>query len=539
MIGRRTCDERRPMSSFPDHLHTLLFPRAYPHPVRAVDLIETHISWVLLSGKFAYKVKRPVHYSFIDLRSPEQRRFLCNEEVRLNRRFAPELYLGVRAVRRRCGEARIGGSGRIIEHAVKMRRFPRSGQLDALLGSRRIAPAELESFGGELAAMHARLPVAEAGEEWGRPAAQLEGIRRNAAECVRAAGAIGDAGPLRALQGRLEAWADTALRLLERRFADGRVRECHGDLHAGNIVRLGARLRPFDCLEFDPALRWIDVADELSFLLADLDARQRPLHAQAFLGGYLTVSGDYQACLLLPVFRAHRALVRAKVMALSASAESARAAIGEARRWHERYLRCAERALAPPPPRLVLMSGLSGSGKTSLARRLAPVLGAVHVRSDIERKRLVGLAPLTRSASAVGQGLYGGEVTTAVYERLAECAADSLAGGYTTIVDATFGIAAERARFRALARRLGLPICMVHCHAPEKVLERRILERSRRADDPSEADFEVLHWQEAHFTPPLPHEADAVLDAVQLPAKELAHRISAAGASGQSRSPSR
>ena len=515
------------MSSFPDQLHALLYPRAYPHAVRAVDLIETHISWVLLAGKFAYKVKRPVHYPFIDLRAPEQRRLLCHEEVRLNRRFAPELYLGVRAIRRRRGEAGIGGSGRIVEHAVKMRQFPRSQELDALLGARRIEPAELEAFGGELAGVHERLPVAQAAQEWGRGAAQIAGIRRNAAECVRAAEALGGAAPLSALQRRLETWSDTALPLLERRFAAGRVRECHGDLHAGNIVRLGARLRPFDCLEFDPALRWIDVADEVSFLLADLDARQRPLHAQAFLGGYLSISGDYEACLLLPVFRAHRALVRAKVMALAATAAgAARAAASEARRWHERYVECAQRALSSQPPRLVLMSGLSGSGKTWLAQRLAPMLGAVHLRSDIERKRLVGLAPRARTASALAEGLYGREMTAAVYERLIECAADALAGGYTTIVDATFGVPAQRARCRALAAQLGLRICIVNCHAPERVLERRILERSRRADDPSEAGLEVLHWQEAHFTPPAPHEADAVLDAARLSVAELAREIS-------------
>src|SRR5215472_18999017 len=153
MIARHTCDERRVMTSIPDRLHALLYPRAYPHAVRAVDLIETHISWVLLTGRFAYKVKRPVHYPFIDLRAPEQRRLLCHEEVRLNRRFAPELYLGVSAIRRRRGEARIVGSGHIIEHAVKMRQFPRSHELDALLGARRIVPLELQAFGGEHAGM--------------------------------------------------------------------------------------------------------------------------------------------------------------------------------------------------------------------------------------------------------------------------------------------------------------------------------------------------------------------------------------------------
>jgi aminoglycoside phosphotransferase family enzyme/predicted kinase len=515
------------MSSFPDHLHALLYARAYPHPVRAVDLVETHISWVLLTGRFAYKIKRPVHYSFIDLRRASQRRQLCHEEVRLNRRFAPELYLGVRAIRRRRGEARIGGSGRIIEHAVRMRQFARAQELDALLETRRIEPSELEAFGGDLASVHERLPVAQPRQKWGRAAMQAAGIRHNAAECVRAAEALGDTTELRALQANLEAWTDAALPLLERRFAAGRVRECHGDLHAGNIVRCGARLQPFDCLEFDPALRWIDVVDEVSFLLVDLEARQRPSHAQAFLGGYLSVSGDYQACLLAPVFRAHRALVRAKIMALTALAsEAGRVARRTARLCHERYVEYARRALAPQRPMLVLMCGLSGSGKTWLAQRLAPALRAVHLRSDIERKRLAGLAPLARSASAVAQGLYAREMTVAVYDRLTECATDALAGGYTTIVDATFAAAGDRARFRALAAQLGLDLQIIYCHAPRGVLESRIRQRGRRSRDPSEADLEVLHWQERHFTPPAAHEANAIFDAAQLAPAELVRRIS-------------
>jgi uncharacterized protein len=516
------------MSSFPDYLHALLYPRAYPHPVRAVDLVETHISWVLLTGRFAYKIKRPVHYAFIDLRRAAQRRQLCHEEVRLNRRFAPELYLGVRAIRRRGGEARIGGAGRIIEHAVRMRQFPRAHELDALLAARRIEPAELEALGADLARVHERLPVAHARQKWGRPALQAAAIRHNAAECVRAAAALGHTADLRPLTASLTAWTAAALPLLERRFAAGRVRECHGDLHAGNLVRWGARLLPFDCLEFDPALRWIDVADEVSFLLADLDARQRPLHAQAFLGGYLTASGDYQACLLSPVFRAHRALVRAKIMALTAVAGGTpHAARRSARNSYERYLECAGRALAPQRPKLVLMCGLSGSGKTWLARLLAPPLEAVHLRSDIERKRLAGLAPLARSASAVARGLYARGVTAAVYAQLAECAADTLAGGYTTLVDATFATAGDRARFRALAARLGLDLQIVYCHAPPRVLESRIRRRGRRVDDPSEADVEVLHWQERHFTPPAAHEADALLDAGRIAPAELVRRIGA------------
>jgi len=521
------------MSSFPDHLHALLYPRAYPHPVRAVDLIETHISWVLLTGRFAYKIKRPVRYAFVDLRSAEQRRVLCHEELRLNRRFAAELYLDVRAIRHRRGEARIGGSGRIVEHAVRMRQFPRSQELDSLLQAQRIEPAELAAFGAELAGLHARLPVARGGQAWGKPAAQIAAIKRNAAECLRATAAPGDIKALRAVQLRLGAWADAACPLLAHRFAARRVRECHGDLHAGNIVRRGTRLLAFDCLEFDPALRWIDVADEVSFLLADLDARQRPLHGHAFLAGYLSASGDYQACLLMPLFKAHRALVRAKVMALTAAAhDTARGAAREAQRAFGGYLECAQRALAPQRPVLVLMSGLSGSGKTWLAQRLAPPLRAIHLRSDIERKRLAGLRPAARSGSALAHGIYARAMTTAVYDRLADFAADTIAGGYSTIVDATFARAEERTRFRALGASLQVNLCIVYCHAAQKVLRQRIVERGRAGKDPSEADLEVLRWQETHFVPPAPQEANLVLDAAKLTVAELIRRIAAAAAKG-------
>ena len=526
------------MSPLPQQLQALLYPRAYPHAVRAVHLLETHISWVLLTGRIAYKVKRPVHYPFIDLRSSAQRRRLCHEEVRLNRRFAPELYLGACTVRLRHGEARIGGSGRIIEYAVRMRQFPRSQELATLLEERRIEPVELEHFGLELARLHARLPAARARQRWGQPAAQLSAMRRNARESVRAAQALGKpaAAAVRAVQTRLERWIGAARPLLEQRFAAGHVRECHGDLHAGNIVRHGPRLTPFDCLEFDPALRWIDVADEVSFLLMDLEARARPLHAQAFLGGYLSASGDYQSCLLLPLFRAHRALVRAKVMALEAAASGTTGiAARKARRAHERYVECAQQALAMQRPKLVLMSGLPGSGKTWMAQRLAPALHAVHLRSDIERKRLAGLPALARSNSALGKGLYARTATRAVYDRLAQCAADALAGGCTTIVDATFGISTDRARFRALAAALGVDTWIVYCHAARKTLEARIQARGERANDPSEADIQVLDWQETHFTPPAPREGATVLDAARLAPRTIVSRISGHNPAGTPR----
>jgi uncharacterized protein len=493
------------MSAFPEQLRALLYPRAYPHPVRAVELIETHISWVLLTGEFAYKIKRPVRYSFVDLRSSKRRAFLCHEEVRLNRRFAPKLYLDVCPVTWLDGEARVEGSGAVIEHAVRLQQFERKDELDQLLAVHRIEPAELQVFGGELARIHARLPVPQPAQCWGRPLALRAVILDNAAACASAGESFGAAATVRTMQQDLEASLDAAMPKLSGRFAGGRVRECHGDLHARNIVRYDTRLLAFDCLEFDVALRWTDIADEIAFLLADLDARQRPLHAQGFLAGYLEESGDYQACALLPLFKAHRALVRAKIAALSRNDANAR-------QQFEAYLHCARRSLVPKQPILILIAGLSGSGKTWLAQRLTSRLLGIHLRSDVERRRMAGLSGTERSNSAVAEGLYSPEMTVGVYRRLAQSAQDTLAGGYATIIDATFSRRTDRAHFHELSIRLGVKVCIVHCHAPRDVLQARIVERRQRSDDPSEADLAVLNWQELHFEPIQPQEEFTVFE---------------------------
>ena len=535
------------MSAFPNQLQALLRPQAYPHPVGAVELIETHISWVLLTGEFAYKIKRPVRYPFVDLRSSERRAFLCHEEVRLNRRFAPELYLDVWPIALQAGEACLGGEGAVIEHAVRMRQFAREDELDRLLAAGRIEPAALESFGSELARIHARLPAAEPAQLWGRPDALQALILDNAEQCARSGDALGEGVAVRALQAPLATTLERTAQRLSERFASGRVRECHGDLHARNIVCFEGRLRAFDCLEFEPALRWLDLADEIAFLLADLEARQRPLHAWAFLNGYLGESGDYEACALLPLFKAHRALVRAKVAALVALQAGAANASGaeaqepdasnarstDTQREYRAYVECARRSLECTRPTLVLMSGLSGSGKTWLAGHLAPRLRAVHLRSDIERKRMAGLPTSARADAVVAEALYMRKITAAVYARLEQSAADILAAGYGAIVDATFARRADRSRFRELAVRLGVRLCMVHCQASQEVLQARILERGRRGDDASDAGLSVLAWQQRHFEPVEPQEGFRLFDIVTTEAgavERLVGQIAAAAA---------
>lgn len=499
-----------------------------PHPVEvAVTLVETHISWILLTGTFAYKIKRPVCFPFIDLRSLERRAFLCHEELRLNRRFAADLYLDVCPITVTDGAACIGGRGQPIEYAVKMHQFRRDEELDNLLAQASIAPVELADFGYDVASVHAGLPVAASPSSWGDPQAVRATITKNFEECTQASVVFDGASEVRSLHSELGCHLEVAAPWMADRREDGRVRECHGDLHVANIVRRQSRLVAFDCMEFEPAFRWIDVADEVAFLLADLDARGHPQHERAFLAGYLARSGDYKACRLLPLYKAHRALVRAKVTALSHVGESAASPDDNGRSLHRTYVECAARVLARRHPVLLLMSGLSGSGKSWLAERLAPTLGAVHVRSDVERKRLAGLKEHERSDSTAGEGIYSRDFTRRVYDHLATAAEAVLAGGYTSIIDATFARRDDRSVFRTLAHRLDVTACLIQCRAPRDVLVSRIVERDFQGNDASDADVAILDWQKEHWEPVGADEQWSLLsvDTTQIDLDDLGRRI--------------
>jgi len=487
-------------AELPPRLRGLLSPAAYPHPVGAIELIQTHISWVLLTGSFAYKVKRPVRYAFIDLLSPERREFLCREELRLNRRFAPQLYLEVCPITAPVGAARIGGAGEAIEYAVKMRQFPREQELDRLLEAGGVAPQEFERFGGEIAAIHAQLPTADGGSPWGTSERVRELVLVNLTQCAQAAAAFDAAARVEALRAPLEAQLGALSECMAARRTAGRVRECHGDLHARNIVRQDNQLLAFDCIEYEAAFRWIDVADEIAFLLSDLSARGCRDEARAFLAGYLAASGDYQACRLQPLYQAHRGLVRAKVVALQATSSSELETTALMPEW-SRLISFAAAVLVPRHPRMYLTCGASGAGKTWFASRLAPPLGALHVRSDVERKRAAGLEPTKRAGAQPGAGLYTAGITAATYTRLLQAAEDILAGGWDVIVDATFGLREERERFVERARSLGISCILIVCEAPISVMRARIAARARAAEDPSDADEAVLDWQLAHQEP--------------------------------------
>lgn len=565
--------DSRPPPSLPEALRGLLRPSAYPHAVERVDLIATHMSWVLLTGEFAYKVKRPVRFAFADFSSPVHRAELCAEEIRLNRRFAPGLYLGVVAVREdESGQARIGGTGPMLESAVQMRQFDRRDELDQRVAAGTVGAAEFAAFGTALAAIHAALPPllpppqqdphqdprqdpqqpphrARQPTALPQPLPQTAPtahiLRRNYAELLRLASATRGAdqalptAALRALRHALARALRTARPALAARTAAGAIRECHGDLHLANLVLLDGRITAFDALEFEPAFRRIDVADEVAFLCADLLGHDAPQLARAFLEAYVEASGDHRLFEVLDLYLAHRALVRAKIMAirLTAASTGEGAADPAALARFKAYVDIAARALrAPgerPPPRLVLMHGLSGSGKTWLARQVAARLGAIHLRSDVERKRLGGLAPLDPSGSAPGAGLYGAAASQRTYARLATLARTVLGSGRSVVCDAAFLERRSRDVLRDTASDSGATVTLVRCHAPTEELRRRLRARRAAGSDPSEADESILDWQLLHAEPLQPDELAAAvvdIDTTRADAVDAACRAIAANA---------
>lgn len=495
--------------ALPEHLQHLLSPDAYPHPVSTVEVVETHVSWVLLTGSFAYKIKRPVRYDFVDMRFVESRMWLCEEEMRLNQRFSPRLYLGVAMIRRDAGRATLRGEGEPIEPCVRMVQFDRGNELDRLLDAGRMAGGTLRGFGAGLSGIHDRLPVADPGTGFGAPERVPALIGENLRQCAEASRHFGMQDAVGGLATPLASRAEALLPLMQDRFRAGFVRECHGDLHAANIVWHEGGLVPFDCMEFQPAFRWIDVAQEIAFLCADLEARGFRSAAHEFLAGYLDAGGDFQSLGLLDLFQAHQALVRAKVVALSAAA----CGLPERQSALERfgsYLSAARRALEPRRPRLILMQGPSGSGKSWLAARIAAATGGIHLRSDLERNR--GIARGSHGATAPGEGRYAPSAVSEVYARLVRAAREVLGAGRLAIVDATFGRRADRTRFQALAVECGAPLRVIRCTAAEAVLKERIRARLEGGSDPSEADLQVLEWQQRHHEPIDPDEGLEVID---------------------------
>lgn len=474
-----------------------------------VALQETHISWVLLTEHLAYKLKKPVRLPFVDFSTLALRKHFCEEEVRLNRRLAPSLYLGVAPVFGTKQAPRIGDikeTGEPIDYAVCMQRFPSGALLSEWLEAGRLLPEHLDRLALRLADFHRDAPVAQPASPTDAANQVLQPVRK----VLKQLQADGDSPQLAALRDWVDAQALALRDAWSTRRSRSAVRECHGDLHLANAVLVGNEVTAFDCIEFDPALRWIDVMSDVAFLAMDLTAHGRNDLAFCFLDTYLQRSGDYPGVRVLRFYEVYRAFVRGLVGRIhSRSNDTTAAPAGPD------YLACAQRLIqtAGGSARLLITHGLSGSGKSTVARQLLALAGAIRLRSDVERKRLFGLAALQRSVEQAVD-IYTPEASQRTFDQLKEYARAALQAGYPVIVDAAFLRSAERRAFQALAAELRVPFAILHCRANEANLRQRVSARSSVGDDASEANVSVLEHQLTRHEPLDSDERAVVLEVI-------------------------
>lgn len=469
----------------------------FNHPVSAFKVIETHISYILLTGRYAYKFKKPVNLGFLDFSTLEKRKFYCEEEIRLNRRLAPGIYMDVVAITGDEHYPRFGGEGTVLEYAVKMVQFSEADEMERVLQQGRLRQRHIDSLAVSIAAFHLDIASTGTDTQYGSPELNRRYTMENFAHIrpvlkkERAYGKRLD---------KLEQWTIAELGRLDgvfkKRKQQGFVRECHGDLHVGNIAIHDGVPVIFDCIEFNPELHWIDTMSEVAFLIMDLDARGRGEFGRRFLNRYLELTGDYAGLAVLRFYLVYRALVRCKIACIRLGQPDLSRQGGVLELEHEhKYLDLADGYTRPTRPMLIITHGLSGSGKTTITGDLLEQLGAIRLRSDIERKRLPGTASAASGRVAPGQGIYSENRTVQTYRYLAGIAGDILAAGFPVIVDATFLRSRQREMFRHIAATGGYGFTILDFHASEDQLRERIKERLIKNQDASEADLEVLDYQ--------------------------------------------
>jgi aminoglycoside phosphotransferase family enzyme/predicted kinase len=498
-------------NALPPLIAGLLKPAAYPHAVVAPQLIETHISWVILAGEFAYKIKKPHDFGFLDFSSLAKRRHFCEEEIRLNARLAPDIYLAVVAISGSLEEPRLAphieAAGSVIEWAVKMRAFPADATLDR---EAEVSTEQIDAIAECIADFHAGIASAPASSIYGEPDKVVEPVAANFAQLHELLPFDRDS-QLQPLLDRLQTWSESEGQRLIQHFAarkaGGFIRECHGDLHLGNIAWVDDKPLIFDALEFNPALNHIDVINEIAFLGMDLRHRGRTDLAWRMLDGYLARTGDFAGLQALPYYQVYRAMVRAKVSAILAAEHPEHADFDACLS----YLQLADRLAHDRHPALLLMHGVSGSGKTWLSQHLLQQLGGIRLRSDVTRKRLFGLKPLQDSADVPG-GIYTPEASARTLATLLRDARGLLTAGFLVIVDATFIHRRWRAPFQALAVELRMAWWIVSLAAPSDVLQARIAQRLAQGTDASEAGLAVLESQLANVEPFDAAEATQVIN---------------------------
>ncbi|WP_235557259.1 bifunctional aminoglycoside phosphotransferase/ATP-binding protein [Methyloglobulus morosus] len=484
--------------SSPSLIKGLFEADAYPHETDAIRLIETHISWVLLTGQYAYKIKKPVNFGFLDFSTLDKRRHYCHEEIRLNRRLAKDWYLDVVPITGQHEHPKMDGTGIAIDYAIKMRQFPSPQTLRESAESGELKPDEIDQITRIIADFHNAIEKAEEQSPYGDSQDIKHWFDENFHHIQPL---LDDKQQLSQLEG-IAFWGNNEwLRksaLMQQRKQQGFIRECHGDLHLGNMALIGAKVVIFDCIEFNPSLRWIDVISEAAFLVMDLLHLGYDGYAYRFLNRYLQHTGDYQGLALLRYYLTYRALVRAKVTLLRKAQNSETSACEQILSDYTDFADLAERFTKTSPVMLIITHGFSGSGKSTYASQLAEKIGAIQIRSDIERKRLFGYSAHEATHSDIESGVYTQEAGQRTYRHLVGLAKTVVDAGFSVIIDAAFLKVEQRELFRKLADECRIKFSIIDFQASEETLCNRIKQRQL---NPSEATIAVLHQQQQAAQP--------------------------------------
>lgn len=492
--------------ALPGLIEALLNPNACAGRPRRVSLRQTHVSYLIFAGNFVYKIKKPVDFGFLDFTTLEKRLHFCEEEVRLNRRLAPDVYIGVEKITGRDGGYVFGGTGEAVEYAVKMKRLPEDGMLDVMLKRDAATPEMIERVARRIASFHGEARTDGHISGFG----SIETIKKNAGENFEQIEAFaGELIPERLLARIKEytlGFIRTNGRLLEKRIGEGFIRDCHGDLHCEH-VSITDGINIFDCIEFNERFRFSDVAADIAFLSMDLDYRNRNDLARVLDSAYFRATGDADGTKLMDFYRCYRACVRGKVECFKyredevGEAEKASSFINARNRFHLAGLYAA----GGFRPTLVAVRGLSGTGKTAVAMALADALGMVVISSDAVRKGLAGFLPHERRRAPFGEGIYTGEFTAKTYRTLIENGAAFLKSGRSVVLDATFSKAGYLYEARQAASALGAGFHVIECVAGDGIVRRRLLKRASqervKGGAASDADWEIYLRQKGAFEP--------------------------------------
>lgn len=481
-------------------LAALQNPAIYAHPVDNFQIIETHISWVLLTGPFAYKIKKPVNFGFLDFSDLAARKHFCHEEIRLNQRLTEDLYLDVVPITGSTEAPQLDGEGPVIEYAIKMRQFPQSQLLGEIQARGELSTDHIDALAQQIASFHLNAPHVSLEHPLGTPAAVIAPMRQNF-EQIRPL--LEDPADLLQLDA-LEAWTNSSYMrlkpLLAQRKAEGFIRECHGDIHLGNATQIDGRVVLFDCIEFNEPFRLIDVTADSAFLVMDLEARGLKSLARRFISTWLELTGDYTALPLLNFYTAYRAMVRGKVSLFGLGHAQDAAQRAEILCQYRRYADLAESYSHIPSCYLAITHGVSAVGKSHVAMRLVEELGAIRLRSDVQRKRLFD-TPTDTSVPALNAGLYSAQASATTYAHLHELATSVLQAGFPVVIDATYLKHQQREAASQVAQATGAPFMILDCQAPDEVIAARLIARQNADTDPSDATLEVIQAQQTGREP--------------------------------------